>query len=229
MRVLFVLAVVACGPTLPDAERAPADNDPHVPINTGDTVGGDEPAGDPNQRALTCAELTFTPCGGDVVGTWSATLVCPAVDTIYEHPDCATSLMSVDASTLQVTRTFNEDGTYVAQGSGALPMAANITTACAVAYSHGYLTLADVCAMAPRLVQLPEGSSMNCVVTDDECVCAGVAVVDLDESGTYTVAGTALSMSGQQDPIDYCVQDAGAVFLAQDALLPIEGAFVAYQ
>ncbi len=177
---------------------------------TGGSGGGD----------ASCSNVT--PCGGDVVGTWNVTSSCLTVsgdmDLSHVGLDRCESV-SVTGS-LEVTGTWTAyaDGTYsdntTTTGTetfellGSCLRVSGTCTVCsriggAIA-SVGYASV--TCEEDPNSEPSPEcGLGCTCSGTIDQAGGLGVAPMYPSASGTYTVAGSTLTITASEQEYSYCV------------------------
>jgi hypothetical protein len=143
---------------------------------------------------------TFTPCGGDVVGTWTSSAVCGATaQLMMACPGASTSFMP----TASATYTFNADGSFslslTADESGTQTLPASCLSgiqSCA---------LLEMTSTTQGLTTSTTGCTGN---PSQSCTCTFTAKGTLTDTGTYTTAGTGLTMkdsSGPSSPLGYCV------------------------
>ncbi|MBV1860893.1 MAG: hypothetical protein KUG77_20930 [Nannocystaceae bacterium] len=157
------------------------------------------------QGEPTCT-TTPAPCGGEVVGTWNADAACgyEALPNFFEDI-CAGATQQITGATLTGTRTFNEDGTYVFNGTTQLEVDLQVDSeAC---------TGLECVAFGEALSNEP-GLEMVCepAAKGDGCDC--IYTTDLEETaaGTWDLFGGGLLLTDDegetQGVFDYCV-DAG--------------------
>ncbi len=124
-----------------------------------------------------CAALEFTPCGGDLTGTWKFSAGCADLATTTDPTGgacpSATTALSIDFT-----------GTITFSGGTNYTVAASQTSTVTMTVPKSCLPGGATCA------QLLQGS------TDDGTACVNVKTQgpsDKTESGTYTTSGTSFS------------------------------------
>jgi hypothetical protein len=151
------------------------------------------------------------PCGGDVVGTWTATSSCLAVSGELDPTvlNLACTPM-VTGGTLQVTGTFtaNTDGTYTDNTTTTGTETLSVAQACLFLSGTTF-----VCAAMAAPLQIYGYSMVTCVdAAGGGCTCTamvnqsgGMAVVSTDASpsGTYTSSNNTLTTTSGQDMTQY--------------------------
>ncbi|MBN1611639.1 MAG: hypothetical protein JW940_33700 [Polyangiaceae bacterium] len=180
---------------------------------TGGTATGTGGGGDP------CSNVS--PCGGDVIGTWTVTSSCLKVSGAIDptkgglSPVCSTG--PVTEGTLQVTGTWDlkADGTFADNTSTTGEMKFALPAACKE-LSGTQIACAKIGG--------PLGSGLGCTVvcTDDAasggCACTatvdtasaalaggiGVVSASLSTTGTYTAASNVITTSDGVN-YSYCV------------------------
>jgi hypothetical protein len=173
-------------------------------------VGGSSSVG----GGTSCTNVT--PCGGNVVGTWSATSSCL---TVTGQVDL--TRMGIGCTTATVTGTLHVTGTWTANADGTvsdnttttgdenlelpascLNVSGTTTTCPKLARSFSSLGLATAtCADAAS------GGGCSCTATVEQS--GGIAVVSTDATNslTYTTASNVITTSDglNQTPYSYCV------------------------
>lgn len=167
-----------------------------------------------------CAAIT--PCGGDPVGTWTVSSTCVIGgweqfgDNMYEEPECADALVSLDA-TQTGSVTVNVDGTYVTQYRFEMTMRLVFTRACIGAMAEldtvDDASLQAFCDGARSSFEEPsdDGSitSGTCSVNAGTCQCTTSSSDDSTDSGTYAINGTNITTTdadGEVSEMSFCVQ-----------------------
>lgn len=140
------------------------------------------------QNAGGCASMSFSPCGGDLTGTWSFSAACvdfaPNFDPSKGQCPGSSGSASVDMSG---TATFNADMTYSVIWNRTL---------------HATITF-------------PAGCSVPCSQVDSAAVSDGAGGCKIDksesgaDSGTYSVSANTFTLTKTGDtpdpPTEYCV------------------------
>jgi hypothetical protein len=151
-----------------------------------------------------CASLAFTPCGGDLTGTWKFAAGCadvPPVDPTDGKCPEATTATAVDFSG---TITFNADNTYAVDMSQSSSRTITLPASCVDALGG-----ASACTSEGGTI---DGSGA-CAVTESD------TPKTTSETGSYTTSDntfTTTSAGGSPDnPLSYCVT--GATLKAMDS------------
>ena len=148
-----------------------------------------------NAQIPPCDAVTFTPCGGDMTGTWQyGEIVCSeGLDIVASmFPDCTTGSTDVDGS-ITGTTTFNSDGTYVESQTRNLSLTANIPLDC--------LPPGATCDMFVD-------ETATATVTESQCIIVYTLEEMEAEAGTYTVTGPTATLTEPDGDIDqgnFCI------------------------
>jgi hypothetical protein len=170
----------------------------------------------------------FTPCGGNLVGTWHLTSECMSATSPSEG--CTFGVTAIDLSAYKATFTFTASGTVSLSVSGTVAETIRYAPACFGGDASSPQSCANFQQAAVRSWQGEADAGefpftltkFDCVLDSTlACVCNEVmSCVNVTETGRYTTAGTqvtigALSLSplpdagprdaGADDPADYCV------------------------
>ncbi len=164
-----------------------------------------EPASQPSQEApeLTpipaCAEVAeFTPCGGEVVGTWAYdTIECIDLPDMSAAFDGCQGVEAVVSANVDGSVTFNADGTWSRQEERTMEMVITLPVSCMPPQATSCEMLGN-----PELTATTVGESCRLHRTGTELK---------DETGTYTMDGHAATLLNDADPTDIdvgelCVQ-----------------------
>lgn len=150
-----------------------------------------------------CEELPFTPCGGDLTGTWQFELGCVEIPGGFEPiSGCSGSSASYEVEmTGQIT--FGADGSY--------SLARTRTLTAIYMAAKSCLPQGKQCSDAPQLDdRFDKGEDAG-----DQCKLTEVDTDYDDESGTFTTSGTTLTLSetGDDSPtvLHYCVSGDTAI------------------
>lgn len=168
--------------------------------------------GDDNKGNAACSG--FTPCGGNVVGTWDVKDLC--VQGKLAIPNCPTAGSSFDGIRATGTLIFKDDLT----GTGTLTLTGGFRTTLPQSCLGGASCATTEAALKIQLATDPMSpfSSVSCSGTDP-CACVytlkGTPMMD---GGTYSTAGNVLTQG--DDKSEYCVTGNE---LKLKARLPIEG------
>jgi len=165
---------------------------------------------------------SFTPCGGNVVGTWNLVRFCIGTDafggTTSLPAECAGIVKSVDVNAAE-TFTFLADGTVTTDAqAGSMAMTYVYTSACLNATSGTSVTaenLVTTCsglsvAFAAAGMTASAGSITPCTASGDNCVCNLLKDIPQNSAtDTYTTSGsnliTTASKDGKVTRDTYCV------------------------
>jgi len=191
----------------------------------GASSGGSSAGGDTGAAgAATCENVT--PCGGDVLGTWTVASSCLTVSGNVDMSSFGLGCTEATVSgSLDVTGTFtaNGDGSFTDETTTTGVEQLEIPAACL--NISGTITTCD--RVGPPMVSLGY-SDVSCVNNDatDGCTCSatvnqtgGMGAVSLSaaSSGTYSTADNVLTISdsGTETPYAYCVSDATLTMVPQ--------------
>lgn len=149
----------------------------------------------------TCSS-TPTPCGGDIVGTWTIQSHCglDELPSFFEH-ECPGSTMEVLGSDVQGTRTFADDFSYEQQSTLVLDVEVLIDT----------MTCFGVdCESFGELLE-DAGNDLTAVCSEsaeaEACSCLLMITDQRADQGTYEITedGVVLTVKGiPTDPIPHC-------------------------
>jgi hypothetical protein len=136
-----------------------------------------------------------TTCGGDVVGTWKIDAACvsSSADTTGMTDTCPGASLDTSGSTITGTFTFGADNTYSSSLVEGGTFHYTIPNSC--------LTMNGQTATCAQLGMAFTSagdtfSSSSCKTSGNNCLCdLGTKPQTTTESGTYTVAGSALTMT----------------------------------
>jgi hypothetical protein len=147
--------------------------------------------------------LQVEPCGGNVVGTWKLTSECLDLASLQPTAQNACLYASITAATASVsgTLTFASNMTYSLTETQTVIIDWFFPEACLNGYTCDYFQ---------SLVQqqLGAGETFTCTGTTD-CDCTEAGVGSGTDSGTYTAAGTSLTITSATNGVStqpYCVQ-----------------------
>ena len=138
-----------------------------------------------------------TACGGDVVGTWKIQAACASSSTDGSGtiPNCAGASLSTSGLTVTGTFTFGADMTYsssLVEGGSAHY---TIPNSC-LTENGQTVSCAELGAAFSSADTSGTFSSASCAASGSNCVCdLGTKPQTVTETGTYTVAGSALTMT----------------------------------
>jgi hypothetical protein len=154
----------------------------------------------------TCGKVQ--PCGGDFIGTWTASDACAASGSTTLIDFCPTAPVSYSLSS-SGDATFRADGTYTLDTSATGTAIVTIPATC--------LTMPGLTITCPELEQelqsqissgsQPGATKASCRTGGGGCICdMTLEAHDTRDSGTYTNSGTELDLS-DGDGGAYCVQN----------------------
>lgn len=150
------------------------------------------PAG--GQSAGGCASLDFTPCGGDLTGTWSFSAGCYDLPPGAGDPTGGKCPQATVSATVDLSGsvTFNADATYSVDSTTSADISIDVPASCLSANN----------VSCSQLSGTDDGSG--------GCELHQTQPAENDhESGTYTTSGTQFitTETGDtpDDPIEYCV------------------------
>lgn len=151
---------------------------------------------------------TFTPCGGDVVGSWSASDFCFSGSPF--DIECPGATVDASGLTFMGTLALNADMTYSEQGTAGGSMVMTFSPACFM--EEGITpTCAQLDAGLAFSAADPESpfSAASCTTAGSNCRCSfTMRPTAINEAGTYMTSGsviTSTSADGTADVNDYCV------------------------
>lgn len=146
---------------------------------------GDDDAG------FSCDELTFSPCGGDIVGTWNLIATCQGSsnEELFEDvPECSSSTFESEFEGLVAE--FGSDGNY-SISEAALNTEVSLDDACLTALGQG-APAALLCAAFESEFTDPSSEdsfdSGSCNYDGSTCTCE-LADSQEGSTGTYTTSG----------------------------------------
>jgi hypothetical protein len=150
-----------------------------------------------------------TACGGDVVGTWKIAAACASssADTSGVTSTCAGASLDTSGLTVTGTFTFGADNTY----SSALVEGgtAHYTIPNSCLTTNGQTATCDQLGAAFE-ASGDTFSSASCKTSGNNCVCdLGTTPQTMTESGTYSVAGSTLTMTpttGDASTSSFCAK-----------------------
>jgi hypothetical protein len=143
---------------------------------------------------------SFTPCGGDITGTWTLRTGCGQSALVMSSCPGATSQFSSDVSG---TATFNPNGTYLLSLTSDVSGMETFPASC--------LLGTQSCAMLAPSSTMP-GSSGDVTCTGNvgqSCTCTGEVKSTLTDTGTYGRFGSFVALNGSSGPTGsqgYCVK-----------------------
>jgi hypothetical protein len=174
-------------------------------IFAGVSCSDDDGNGD-GAAALTCE--SFDACGGNPEGTYTAKSVC--VDGVEEAllagmpEECSDSLGDLEVS-LKGTVSLETDGTSTMDVVETIDTTVTISAACAEAKSGASVTLSDaICTFVSSTLVDSGFTSATCKLSAKSCVCDAQIKTTIDETTTYEIDGSKLTMEDGTET-DFCV------------------------
>jgi hypothetical protein len=145
--------------------------------------------------------LKFQPCGGDVVGTWKFLGGCTSQQGLADlsaqlEASCAGASITDFDIGLSGTITFSADLTYSTNAIETITVTESIPLSCT-----GFSTCAAVQSATANTTATCTGTTT--------CTCRITGSPPGNETGTYTISGTSLTMVGPDDTETdgYCVEN----------------------
>jgi hypothetical protein len=153
--------------------------------STGDSDGGS-------------ASCTTAPCGGELVGTWTAKQGCASGSYTSTIAGCTSTTVTVSNFTVGGTLTFNGDGTWNDSLNESLSAHEEFPATC--------LAAAECTQHEASLTSQPGITGASCQF-GDACACDYVSTVTLNKSGSFQTSGSSVTFAGagQPDTEGYCV------------------------
>jgi len=162
--------------------------------------GNDSGLGDPATVDLTFAAkcALFTPCGGDVVGTWDYSAGCTGDPWAAARQNCQALGVKNQKGTVKGRITFTAN-TVTRDATVAYTATLTVPASCL----QGVLTCPQVEAGLKKVL-----NSATCVPTTGGCDCDVASTQSVNSSGTnYTIQGNQIVLS-DGNKYDYCVNGA---------------------
>jgi len=167
------------------------------------------------------AACNTQPCGGDVVGNWTASSACADQESLNMQflsaiaGDCPTATLSNVSYVPTGTLTFDAALNYTASITMAISFHMNMPASCLNGASCADLNTAIQSVVGTDGIQ-----SATCSGTGS-CTCVIAGVTDIEDSaGTYTAAGTTLTLTatsgGNGDSGPYCVKGSSLHLISVD-------------
>jgi hypothetical protein len=166
--------------------------------------------------AATCGKVQ--PCGGDVVGQWMVATECESRDhfdaavadfaTMAAQSWCPGQTLRAFEPRVSGSLSFDAAGTYSVAFLLGANLDVNLPVSCLSGLSCAGATANFQAQIAAGTYANPNVSSVSCVGSSD-CVCRSVLSAPQSETGTYSIAGTALTftdMAGGFTDNSYCVE-----------------------
>jgi hypothetical protein len=173
----------------------------------GDMAAGDATAGDAQGSEEYCPVVGYTPCGGDLIGTWVMLALCPedpvAAAALCEHPYDNQSICTgpgneaVCDGTPSGTLTFEADGTLDIDTQISLVATYSFTDECLQAAVRAGTTAEERCLSM-------NNDHLTCTY-EEHCTCVSDPMIESDQNtATYTIEGQDLII-GEDPPATWCV------------------------
>jgi hypothetical protein len=171
-------------------------------------------------------QLDFTPCGGDVVGTWRSDPKCKPRLPTQAPTGCPGQTYDPGGVTTTVSWTFAADQTFTANISSQGTETVTSPPECLLD-ANGAEVPCDASAGATIGIFVTGGAPgpATCVPAAGACECAiPIFPAPVALSGTYTVTATTLTLTLPGGllsiPADYCVSGNTLDLAGQSPLLP---------
>ncbi len=178
----------------------------------GDATGGEVGAGGTGGSEAACTNVT--PCGGNVVGTWNVTSSCLTVSG-----DLDLSNLGLGCASALVTGSLRVTGTWTANGNGTYSDNTTTTGTEIVELPTECLNVSGTRTTCERIgaplsavgfasvncTTNPATGGCTCPATIDQAGGIGVAPMYPSASGTYTTAGSVLTITAGEQEYSYCV------------------------
>jgi len=159
----------------------------------------------------------FTPCGGDLIGTWNLASECISFSST--SGDCTLSMGGADISGLWGRYIFNADGTATFSMSGTTDVTLRYSAGCLLGSPSPEQGCADLQqAIVQQMGWLNDAGSpavtvdkIECSMHEDACLCEEViGRPEYSYTLGYTTSGNQLFIyppgdAGAPDAISYCV------------------------
>jgi len=143
----------------------------------------------------------FTPCGGDLVGSWNVVARCGSASLPALCPGASSAQLNVHSST--GTYVFDAQGALIAKGSTVATVTAELPVGC--------LGSADCPQLQAILSSQTGATSAACsATTAAECSCVLDFASQGKQQSTYFAKGTKVTitdvLTGTSQSASYCVQ-----------------------
>lgn len=170
--------------------------------------GGPSGGGGAGGAPANCTSVT--PCGGDVIGTWTVQSSCMTLSG-----DMDVSLASLGCPTVPVTGSLKTTGTFVAKGDGTFVDNTVTTGTATFPLAPGCLSISSVqgtCDRVGSIFQALGWATSSCVDTNGQCNCTvtanqqgGLGTISplATTKGKYKTADNQLKTEDVTSP--YCV------------------------
>ncbi|HSY25487.1 MAG TPA: hypothetical protein VK841_25375 [Polyangiaceae bacterium] len=158
--------------------------------------------------STTSCNQAFTPCGGDVTGTWTIVSDC-IVSSAEADAGCVGETGTVTVQSGSETLTFNAGAYSVSATQGTSSETLTIPIACLSVAGFDAGTLCDEESLL--FAQADGGSTGSCTLSASSCTCSGTTTTSSDaSSGTYVLSGNTVMINpadgGASTVGSYCVQ-----------------------
>jgi len=208
--------------------------------NSTAATGGSSSAGGGQKGTGGSSCTAMTPCGGDLVGTWTATTSCMTLsgllDTTKLGTDCKTA--PITGGTAQVTGsiTFNADNTFTDNTTTSITEHWTLLKAC-LSISG---TVTDCTGMSSPVASIFGYTTNTCLSNaSGGCDCTsvlqgttqtgGLGVVDLNAlaNGNYSISGNVVTTTDGRFnfPYQYCVSGNTLTLVPQVTMPTMVGSF----
>lgn len=147
-------------------------------------------SGADSNAASSCGKVA--PCGGDIVGSWKIVASCAQAPSTTGDPCSNGGTVQAVSVAASGTATFNADMTYSVDVAESDSETVDVPLSC-LSVNGVAGSCADL-AMAIGSVAPDAGTTASCTTAGANCSCTvSEAGTTFDETGTYTVSGTAFT------------------------------------
>ena len=162
--------------------------------------GGGDGGGPP----ATCD--SFTPCGGNLTGTWHLAKSCVSsaalMDAAMAAKPCAQGSATIDS--------YDASGTGTFDGQGAVKFDVAISLAFSLTFPNSCLGAGQTCTSVAQTLRARSGiTSASCQMTGDGCSCSAAGKVTSRQENSVVISGTTFtetdSTDGSMQTSQYCV------------------------
>jgi collagen type VII alpha len=164
-------------------------------------------SGTSGSTAASCNQA-FTPCGGDVTGTWTIASDCILI-SVDADAGCAGETGTVAVQSGAQTITFSAGAYSLSAAQGTSSETLTIPIACLSVAGLDAGTLCDEESLI--FEQADGGTTGSCMLSASSCTCSGTTTSSSDAaSGTYVLSGNTVMINpadgGAATAGSYCVQ-----------------------
>ncbi len=152
----------------------------------------------------------FSPCGGDITGTWSFDSVCTEgniTDSLLSTADLPAACRDIVKSfSLEMRGTLTySDNTETSDVTMSMTVRVVYSSACIAAEAGAPVTVTQaLCDTISSSAGSTDGPSMSCRLASGGCDCTMTMAQSTQGSDSYTVSGSTLTYS-DGDTLEFCV------------------------